>query len=115
MNCYLFAGGMETCDLLYANLHTLINLTPHVRRETSLMRPTAVSRFTLAVCCIPELIAGPVTRKIHAVSGNPIPNFQLVIRVCDVILNENIPTKEERNLHSGLQQSLIKCHACVEI
>ena len=33
----------------------------------------------------------------------------------DVILIENIRTKEERNLHSKLQQILIKHHACVEI
>jgi hypothetical protein len=106
---------MKTRELLYANQHTLINLTLDVRRETSLMCPTALSRFTLDVGCIAELISGPVTRKIHALSGNPIPVLQLVICVCDVILIENIRTKDERKLHSELQQSLIKRHTCVEI
>ena len=106
---------MKTYELLYSNLHTLINLTLDVNRETSLMRPTVQSRFTMDVGCIPELISGTVTRKIHALSGNPIPVFQLVICVCDVILIENIRTQDERNLHSELQQSLTKRHACVEI
>jgi len=79
------------------------------------MLPTALSRFTLDVGCIAELISGPVTRKIHALSGNQIPVFQLVICVYDVILIENTRTKDERNLRSELQQSLIKRHAHVEI
>jgi len=109
LNCYLFARGMTTCELLYANLHTSINLTLDIRRETSLILLTALSRFTL------DVISGPVTRRIHALTGNPVPVFQLVICVCDVISVENIRTRDERNLHSELQQSLIKRHACVEI
>jgi hypothetical protein len=106
---------MKKCELLYANLHTLINLTQNVKRETSLMHPTAFSRFTLDVSYIPELISGPVTRKMYALSGNPVPVFQLVICVCGVILIVKILTKDDRNLHSELQQSLIKRHASVEI
>jgi hypothetical protein len=109
LNCYLFAWGMKACELLNANMHTSINLTLDVRRETSLMRLTALSPFTL------DVISGPVTRKIYALTGNPVPVFQHVICVYDVISIENIRTRDERNLHRELQQSLIKRYACVEI